>query len=54
MYDAIGKLVTILYDGTAVSGFNNFEFDTSPYAYGVYLLSVEYQNKAIVNKLIKL
>jgi len=53
MYDAIGKLVTIFYDGPAVIGFNKFEFDTSPYANGVYLLSVEYQNKIIVNKLIK-
>ena len=51
VYDAAGKLIREIYNGTAAAGLNKFIFDTSSLAEGTYFCKFAFGEKTIVKPL---
>ncbi|MEM8565195.1 MAG: alpha-amylase family glycosyl hydrolase [Bacteroidota bacterium] len=54
LFDALGQLQEVLVDRDLISGSHKFSWDVSNFSRGVYYYSMQYNNKIITDKLIKL
>jgi len=54
VYNALGKMQDVLIDQQVNSGNHRIEWDAAKYSKGLYYYTLEYGNKKITNKLIKI